>query len=122
MLDEFPSLSARAGVNELGCYDVVRCIFNLTDTDIQVLKVLSEDRTETAASVGRMIEKDRSTAHRSLEKLVSCGLCIKERKGNKPRGFSNVYRRIGKRQLYSKTKDNLDHCYNKINRILEDLN
>jgi predicted transcriptional regulator len=121
MPKEFPPLSALADLEEIGCQDVVKCIFNLTETDIAVLNTLSEEEQITASEVASSLKKDRSTAHRSLEKLVACGLCYKERKGGKPRGFTNVYRRIPDNKMYIKAEESLDRCYAKIKGILQDI-
>ena len=70
--------------------------------------------------VAKLVNRDRSTAYRALEKLVACSLVIKERKGGKTRGFSNVYHRVSDRELYVKADENLDRCYGKIKRVLKE--
>ncbi len=118
MPEDFTPLAAMADMDKLGCQDVVRCIFNLTGTDLAVLDSLSENEDRTAQEVADTLKKDRSTAHRSLEKLVSCGLCYKERKAGNPRGFTNVYRRIPDKKLYKKAEENLDKCYARVKAVL----
>jgi predicted transcriptional regulator len=120
MPDEFTPLSALADLEDMGCDDVVKCIFNLTQTDLAILNALSEKNEKSAGDVAEAVGKDRSTAHRSLEKLVSCGLCYKERKSGKPRGYINVYRRIPEGRIYKKADENLDKCYARIKAVLKE--
>ncbi|MDO9536982.1 MAG: helix-turn-helix domain-containing protein [Thermoplasmata archaeon] len=121
MLQKFSNLSKMSKKDDFDCIDVIGCIFNLTQTDISVIELLKTDYGATALEIATMIGKDRSTAHRSLEKLVACGLGQKGRKTNETRGYSYVYTRISDRDLYLKAKSNIDMCYKKIEKALHQL-
>ncbi len=121
MLQQFSNLSKMSKQEIFECVDVIGCIFNLTPTDISVFESLAADHGTTALEVAKRIEKDRSTAHRSLEKLVACGLSHKEKVSNKTRGYSYVYTRISDWDLYLKAKANIDKCYEKIEGALHKL-
>ena len=105
----------------LSCLDVVKCIHNLTDTDILILENLPRDDAITAQEVAKLIGKDRSTAHRGLEKLVVCGVCYKEKRAGTPRGYSNYYHRIPARELYKMTEQSLDKCYAQVKDALKKI-
>ena len=107
--------------DSLSCLDVVKCIYNLTDTDILIFENLPMDEGITAQDVSKLIGKDRSTAHRGLEKLVACGVCYKERRAGTPRGYSNYYHRIPARELYKKTEASLDKCYVQVKEALKNI-
>ena len=107
--------------DKLECVNVIGCIFNLTQTDVSTFEALTTDKGTTALEVAKLIDKDRSTAHRSLEKLVSCGLSQKEKVSNKTRGYSYVYTRISDWNLYLKAKTNIDKCYEEIEGALQKL-
>jgi predicted transcriptional regulator len=115
------ALSTLARLDDISCFDVVRCIFNLTQTDITVLTFIPENGNMTASAIGGAIGKDRSTAYRSLEKLVACGICNKERKAGERRGYVYEYHRIPDKELYRKTMENLDKCYAKVRTALGEL-
>lgn len=120
MLEEFPALSTRADQGTLTCHDLVKCIFNLNQTEVNILRSLPVDEPMTPHEMAEVMEKDRSTVYRGLEKLVSLGLAYKERKGGESRGFSNVYSRVPEKELFRKAEKSLDECYDKIKRILKD--
>ena len=120
MLDEFPALSTRADQGALTCHDLVKCIFNLNQTEVSILRSLPEDDPRTPNDMAEVMKKDRSTVYRGLEKLVSLGLAYKERKGGESRGFSNVYSRVPEKELFRKAEKSLDECYAKIKTILKE--
>ena len=120
MLDKFGKLS-RMDPESLSCLDVVKCIHNLTDTDILILDNLPRNEAITAQDVSKLIGKDRSTAHRGLEKLVACGVCYKEKRAGTPRGYSNYYHRVPDRELYKMTEESLDKCYAKVKKALKKI-
>ena len=120
-MDDFPALSARVKRGRFTCYDLVKCMFNLNETDIALLKVLKEKKPLTPGESAELVGKDRSTSYRSLEKLVSCGLAYKERKGGKSRGYSNVYRRLPVREMNQKAEQLLDECYAKTKARLKEM-
>ena len=121
VLQQFSNLSKMSNKDEFECVDVIGCIFNLTLTDIAAFELLKTDSGTTAQEIATGIDKDRSTAHRSLEKLVACGLSQKEKMSNETRGYSYVYTRISDRELFLKAKSNIDKCYEKIEGALHHL-
>ena len=118
MLENFGQLT-KMDPESLTCIDIVKCLHNLTDTDIQVLDVLLSTGGLTAAQIGEAVGKDRSTAHRSLEKLVSSGVCYKEKHSGSPRGYSYHYHRVSMKEIFKKAEQNLDVCYAKVKKALK---
>ena len=118
MFEEFPKMSTKAEQGDLTCHDLVRCLFNLNQTELGILRKLPEGESLTAQQVGKLMRVDRSTAYRGLEKLVSVRLVFKERKAGKSRGYTNVYQRVSERELYRKAEENLDTCYSRIKTML----
>lgn len=118
MMKNFGKLT-KMDAESLTCIDVVKCLHNLTDTDIRVLDNLPRTGGVTAAHIGEAIGKDRSTAHRSLEKLVSAGVCYKEKQSGSPRGYSYQYHRVSMKELFKKAEQNLDVCYAKVKEALK---
>lgn len=76
---------------------------------------------KTIKQITQKINKDRSTVHRSLEKLISCNICYKERKSGDTRGFVDYYYRISDKDIFKKAEINLDKCYSSIKKMLAEL-
>ena len=121
MLNVMKTLSSIAQLDDVSCTDVVRCIYNLSQTDTKTFNSMPEKAGMTASDIGKAIGKDRSTAHRSLEKLISCGLCHKERKTGRRRGYVYEYVRISDADLFRETGKKLDKCYAQVNKAMSEL-
>ena len=62
MLEEFPALSTRADQGSLTCHDLVKCIFNLNQTEVctspvdRSILVTDVDKCETLCLIGRGVD------------------------------------------------------------------
>lgn len=121
MLDELSQLFTKIGSDEINCFDLIKCVFNLNETDIKIIQSFSGNQGKTIKEITKIVGKDRSTVHRSLEKLISCHLCYKERKSGETRGFVDYYYLIPIKDILEMVESNLDKCYSKIKRILDEF-
>lgn len=120
MLEKILEISTRLDADDLTCFDFIRCVFNLTETDIRILRSI-DNKNKTIAELSKTLRKDRSSVHRSLEKLMTCNLCYKERKSGKNRGFLDFYYSIPEHEILAKAEKNLDSCYIKMKQKLHEL-
>lgn len=120
MLEKILEISTRSDADDFTCFDLIRCVFNLNETDIRVLGSI-DNKNKTIAELSTTLQKDRSTVHRSLEKLMTCNLCYKQRKSGKNRGFLDFYYSIPEHEILAKAEKNLDSCYKKMKLILHEL-
>lgn len=120
MLTGFPTMSGKVEDGSFTCYDLMKCMFNLNGTEASVLQSIQGTDPMMAAEVADLVDRDRSTTYRALEKLVSCGLAYKERRGGEPRGYSNVYSAVPEVELVRRAESALDNCYAKIKSILKE--
>lgn len=118
MLEEFPAITFKIDDESFTCYDLVKCMFRLSETEIFIIKSFEEGEGLTAQEVGDRINRDRATAYRALEKLVSIGLLHKERRGREVRGYSNYYIKVARREILRKAEKRLDKCYTAIKTAL----
>jgi len=96
-------------------------MFNLNETDIRLLQILQKSEGMTIHEVSKVVKKDRSTIHRSLEKLIACRLCFKKRQSGTIRGFVDYYFVIPEKDILRKAEDTLDICYSKIKKMIQEL-
>jgi len=120
MIEKIPQLSEKAEYGNLKCADLVICVFNLNLTDMSILRLFSENEGKTIKDITKEIKKDRSTIHRSLEKLISCKLCYKERVSGENRGFVDYYYKIPNQEIYKKAEFYLGQCYKKIKDLIKE--
>jgi predicted transcriptional regulator len=120
MFEKILEVSTRLNADDFTCLDLIRCVFNLKETEIRVLRSI-DDKGKTIAQLSKALQKDRSTIHRSLEKLMTCNLCYKQRKSGKKRGFLDYYFSVPEHEILTKAEKNLDSCYTKMKHILQEL-
>ena len=118
MLEEFPAITFKIDDDSFTCYDLVKCVFRLSETEISIIKTMDDVKALTAQDVGERISRDRATAYRALEKLVSIDLISKERRGREGRGYSNYYLKIPQKDILRKAEKQLDKCYTAIKMAL----
>jgi predicted transcriptional regulator len=73
------------------CNELLCSIYNLNPVDLDIYYQLAGGKSASLDELARSVERDRSTVHRSLQKLVGTGLCYKEVRGLKDGGYYHVY-------------------------------
>src|SRR5512137_894297 len=73
------------------CTDLLTCLYNLKPTDLQVLQTVAKNPNATLDQIAAKTQKDRSTTHRTLSKLVSTNLVTKQTKTLKVGGYYHTY-------------------------------
>ena len=120
MLKKMLQFSVKEKTDKFTCSELVQCVFNLSDTDLRVFVTASEKEGITVNQIGRLLKKDRSTVYRSLEKLIACNICYKERKSGPTRGFVDYYYTIAVKEVFKKAEQRLDTCYLKLKKIMQE--
>ena len=122
MLDKIMEVSGKIDIDRFDCFELVKCVFNLNNTDLMILQSFPKNNQGiTINELTKIIGKDRSIIYRSLEKLTSCQICYKERRSGKSRGFVDIYYRIPLKDIFKKAEENLDTCYSNIKKIIAEL-
>lgn len=106
----------------LSCSDVISCVFDFNDLDLNVYKKLreiGESRTDTLA---KKLKKERSTVYRSLQKLTICGLCIKKTKKIAKGGYYHTYSCIDTKNTQKKIETCIDEWYQSMKEIIKIFN
>lgn len=78
-------------VERFGEEDLLKCIFGLSSTEIEIYGVLSRGDTMTVAEVANAVSKSRSTVERSLIKFVQLGLANRRPVLARNGGYTYVY-------------------------------
>ena len=103
----------------LSCGDVISCVFDFNDLDLNVYKKLreiGESRTDTLA---KKLNKERSTVYRSLQKLTICGLCNKKTKKIAKGGYYHTYSCIDAKIAQNKVESCIDDWYRSMKEIIK---
>jgi predicted transcriptional regulator len=73
------------------CSDLLTCLYNLKPTDLEVLHAVGQNENATLDELASIVQKDRSSVHRCLSKLVSINLVNKQTKTIKGGGYYHTY-------------------------------
>jgi len=82
------NLIAKKGAS---CTDLLTCLYNLKPTDIEVLLTLAKNENDTLDQIAKIVQKDRSSVHRCLSKLLSLNLVSRQSKSLKGGGYYHTY-------------------------------
>ncbi len=103
------------------CSDVLHLILDLNELDMQIYRYLAVGKNR-ADELAEKIGKDRSTIHRSLQKLISCGLCKRERHLLSGGGHYYIYTAVPPEIVKETVKSCIDGWYGKMNNALKNFN
>lgn len=103
------------------CDDIAKCILGLKNIDIDAYKMLVAKGPMTAEKLGEILNRERSTAYRSLQSLMTCGLVHRETKTISAGGYYYEYIALEPRKMKEMIQGNIDEWYNKMKNIVSDI-
>lgn len=103
------------------CEDMAKCVLGLKELDISTYKKLLENGPMTAEQLGDLLERERSTAYRSLQNLISAGLVYRETRSIDIGGYYYEYVAIEPLKVKQMIKKTIDEWYNKMNNLIENF-
>jgi predicted transcriptional regulator len=98
------------------CRDIVQCAFNLNDFEVEVFRAAASHGPLRADELADRMGRERSGVYRALQKLLSCGMCLRETRSLEKGGYYHVYSAIDKDAL--KTK--MELCVEEWSRRMRD--
>ena len=106
----------RIGAN---CENAIRCFFDLSTQDLRVYRELLEHGVGTALEIGERIERDRSTAYRSVSKLVDNQLAVKRTRNREGGGIYHVYEAIDPERVQHLLIEAINEWYGNVKIVVE---
>jgi predicted transcriptional regulator len=112
------SISAIRNINSTA-KDLLIYLFDLSPLEIDLLLILIKTRKfMTLEQLSQKIDRDKSTGFRSLQKLVSLGICIKETKTLQEGGYYHVYSAIDIETLKMEAEKRVKELKESFDRLL----
>ena len=103
------------------CDDVAKCILGLKALDLDSYKALLANGSMTAESLGESLNRERSTAYRSLQNLISCGLVYRETRSIDAGGYYYEYVAIDPCEMKTMIQKNIDEWHEKMTKLVENI-
>ncbi|MBS1264057.1 MAG: hypothetical protein MAG715_01256 [Methanonatronarchaeales archaeon] len=104
------------------CQELIRCLLGLKDIDMRTYRGLLESEGGlTADEMGDLLDRERSTAYRSLQRLVGCGIATKETRTIEEGGYFYIYRGVEPGSLKEIAEECLDEWYDQLRRAVNEV-
>ena len=103
------------------CDDIAKCILGLKTIDIDAYKALVTKGPMTAERLGEVLNRERSTAYRSLQSLMSCGLVHRETRTIIEGGYYYDYIALDPCRMKDLVEGNIDEWYNKMKKLVANI-
>ncbi len=89
--------------------------------DIEAYKVLLSNGPMTAEKLGEILNGERSTAYRSLQNLLTCGIIYREVRSIESGGYYYEYVAIEPQETRKMVKKTVDEWYNRMHEQIEKI-
>ena len=103
------------------CDDVAKCILGLKALDLESYKSLLAHGSMTAENLGELLNRERSTAYRSLQNLISCGLVYRETRSIDAGGYYYEYVAIDPCEMKTMIQKNIDEWHEKMTKLVTNI-
>ena len=113
-----PPLSSLTRMNST-LRDLFIYLYDLSPLELDILFLLiKKDRPLTLEELVKEVDRDKSTAFRSLQKLVGLGICVKETRTIKEGGYFHVYSAIDMKTFRMVTEQKVKELEATFHRLL----
>jgi predicted transcriptional regulator len=101
------------------CTDLLTCLYNLKPADIEVLQAVAQNEAATLDEIASKVQKDRSSVHRCLSKLVSINLVNKQTKTLKGGGYYHTYRMLDPELIKKHARERIQEITESLQALIE---
>jgi len=101
------------------CDELLACIHGLKQLDRDVFEVLTDrDRALTVDEIADPVGRERSTAYRSVQRLLSAGLIRKEQVNYEQGGYYHVYEPADPDEIADRMQRVLNDWYAQMGQLI----
>ena len=107
---------------DMECEGLLECIHGLKDLDRECFGVLVEsDESLTIDEVAERVERERSTAYRSIQRLLQAGFVQKEQVNYEQGGYYHVYHPTDPDEVADDMQRMLNDWYAKMGQLVQEF-
>ena len=103
------------------CDDIAKCILGLKNIDIETYKILVTKGPMTAEKLGELLSRERSTAYRSLQSLMGCGLVHRETRTIATGGYFYEYIALDPGRMKEMVIENINEWSDKMKKLVAEI-
>ncbi|WP_049972360.1 helix-turn-helix domain-containing protein [Haladaptatus cibarius] len=107
---------------DMECEGLLECIHGLKELDRQCYQVVVEsEESLTIDDIADRIERERSTAYRSIQRLLQAGFIQKEQVNYDQGGYYHVYRPTDPGEVSHEMQRMLNEWYAKMGQLIQEF-
>ncbi|WP_336364970.1 helix-turn-helix domain-containing protein [Halalkalicoccus salilacus] len=107
---------------DMQCEGLLECFHDLKEIDKNVFKLLNEtDQPLTVDEIADEIDRERSTAYRSVQRLLQVGFIQKEQINYEQGGYYHVYRPRDADEITQEMQRMLNDWYAKMGQLIQEF-
>ena len=103
------------------CNDLLCAVYNLNPVDLEIFYLLAGGSSASLDDLAQRMKRDRSTVHRSLQKLVGNQLCYKETRTIKDGGYYHIYSAVEISKVKAEAEHRVDEITASLGRMLRNF-
>ncbi|XHH08630.1 MAG: helix-turn-helix domain-containing protein [Candidatus Bathyarchaeia archaeon] len=101
------------------CQDLLTCLYNLKPIDLEILLAVAKNPQATLDQIAQTVQRDRSSVHRCLSKLLSANLVVKQSKTLKGGGYYHAYTMVEPDKIKAHAKERVKEITDSLNNLIE---
>ncbi|MFB6094493.1 MAG: helix-turn-helix domain-containing protein [Halanaeroarchaeum sp.] len=107
---------------DMQCEGLLECMHGLKTLDKEVFKELtSAEEPMTVDEIAEAVDRERSTAYRSVQRLLSAGFLTKEQVNYEQGGYYHVYRPTDPEMIAEDMQRLLNDWYAKMGQLISEF-
>ena len=107
---------------DMECEGLLECFHGLKELDRDVFQVLVDAESRlTVDEIAERVERERSTAYRSVQRLLQSGLVQKEQVNYEQGGYYHVYRPVDAEEVTEDMQRMLNDWYAKMGQLIQEF-
>ena len=108
--------------SDMACENLLECFHGLKPLDRRCFTVLVEsDEPMTVDALAEALDRERSTAYRSVQRLLQSGCIRKEQVNYDEGGYYHVYSPTDPKQVADEMQRTLNDWYAKMRRLIREF-
>lgn len=107
--------------SRVSCADVVQCAYDLGEQEVRVYEALNNLGPSRTEEIATAVGRDPSVVHRNLQKLVSCGIVVKDKKTIAGGGYFHAYEALPKAEVKRRLRACVDDWHDQMLRAIKRL-
>lgn len=107
---------------EIECESLLECINDLKKLDRKIYFLLLEEQSSMSVDeIGEKIERERSTAYRSVKRLQREGLVKQEKENYEEASYRHVYSAVKAEKVADKMEDQLQEIQDQMEGLIKEF-